>query len=85
MPVSCETDDLSDTVCYAELTSLITAACEQKTYKLIEHLAYDIYTLIKARHTLECQVTVSKKPPIANLQGGAAFVCGDWGGESLSL
>ena len=78
MPISCETDDLTGTICYAELTHLITTHCEKKTYKLIEHLAYDIYQQIKTRHAIDCQVAVKKQPPIANLRGGAIFACGDW-------
>ncbi len=78
MPQGCETDDLAGTVCYAELTQKITAHCQQKSYRLIEHLAYDIYQQIKILHAIDCQVTVWKQPAIENLQGGASFVCGDW-------
>lgn len=78
MPSSCETDDLQGTVCYAELIQGIAAHCEGKTYKLIEHLAYDIYQQIKSRHAIDCRVSVSKQPPIKHLRGGAVFACGDW-------
>ena len=78
MPQGCATDDLAETVCYAELAQKITAHCQQKSYQLIEYLAYDIYQKIKSLHAIDCQVTVWKQPAIENLQGGASFVCGDW-------
>jgi len=78
MPMGCETDDLTGTICYDQLTKTITTQCEKKSYKLIEHLAYDIYNQVKASHPIDCQVSVSKQPPIENLHGGATFVCGDW-------
>ncbi len=78
MPIGCKTDDLTNTICYAELTQQLTTQCERKIYKLIEHLAYDIYQQIKTRYAIDCQVSIKKQPPIENLQGGAVFVCGDW-------
>lgn len=79
MPPGCETDDLTDTICYDHLTKTITQHCQVKSYKLIEHLAYDIYQQIKLLHTnIDCQVAIHKQPLIANLLGGARFICGDW-------
>lgn len=78
MPAGCKTDELDGTVCYDQLSQQITQHCEKKTYKLIEHLGYDIYCIIKSIKAIDCRVTVKKKPAISNLKGIAAYTCGDW-------
>ncbi len=78
-PKACLSDHLDDTFSYETLCHVIDKHLEQKTYRLIEHLGYDIYQLVK--NTLPKQMSVNicltKKPPIMNLTGGVSFSYGE--------
>ncbi len=78
-PKACITDNLEDTVCYDELIQALVKDTEAKEFKLIEHLAYDIYQLTKARlpNIGAIKIAVAKKPPIPQLTGGVTFYYGD--------
>lgn len=78
-PKACLTDHLDDTFCYAELISKIHAATSTTPYRLLEHLCYDIYHLIKLElpaHT-SLRVDLTKHPKIMGLTGGVCFSYGD--------
>ena len=68
LPVGCQTDELSDTVCYATLAKSLKKFCENRSFKLIEHLTHEIYTMVKKEvHSLPISVTLTKFPPTKNL------------------
>lgn len=77
-PAACDNDELNNTVCYDQLASTITQQCQAKTYKLIEHLAQDIYAIAKSYTQADCALTVKKQAPINNLKGNAIFRISDW-------
>ncbi len=80
-PQACLTDQLHDTYCYDSLIQRITAKLSSRSFNLLEHVAFEIYQLIKhvCTEPLSVHVKVTKKPllsaevPIA----GASFCYGD--------
>ena len=80
-PEAMVSDRLGDTVCYAELCSLIRRTCEAKEYHLIEKLADEIYRITRELTGSAAAVGVrvhKVRPPIENLKGGSIFRCGDF-------
>lgn len=80
-PFGTESDELSDTVCYAEISDKITRHCESREFKLIERMGFECYHLVRELTDREVgvAVTVHKvKPPVNNLRGGAHYRCGDF-------
>lgn len=76
-PLATETDELSDSVCYAKVAELIQAVAEKKPFRLIEHFAACIYKEIREHFkslSVQLSVTVTKPhPPLPGLHGGASF------------
>lgn len=80
-PYGCKSDVLEQTVCYAELSQKIKEVCDRCEYQLIEKVGWDVYEalreLLPKDHLL--RVCANKEhPPVAHLEGGAAFTIGDW-------
>ncbi len=78
-PLACTTDNLNDTVCYFELTEKLRSQFTEKPFRLIEHLAHEIYAFIK-KHTcpsMKVLVHLTKQPAIPQLKGGVCFTYGD--------
>jgi 7,8-dihydroneopterin aldolase/epimerase/oxygenase len=78
-PAACQTDELSHTLCYADLITHLQTQIGNKPFHLIEHLTYEIYQLIKNKLSQEARakVTVHKHPSIVGLSGGVSFTYGD--------
>jgi len=78
-PAACVTDDLTDTYCYDSLVQMIVKEVEAKEFRLIEHLGFHIYQIIKKSepniHAIK--VSIIKKPQVARLTGGVVFTYGD--------
>ena len=76
-PRACETDDLTNTFCYAELTTVIQQITTKPVH-LLEYLGREIYQVTKQflKNTAQVSIRVTKKPPIANLKS-ATFCYGD--------
>lgn len=45
-PLATQTDNIDDTICYAETVRLIQKLCQEHRFNLIEHLAARIYDII---------------------------------------
>jgi len=69
LPLACTTDELGETYCYDQLSQKLQQHIASKSYKLLEHLAYDIFNVVRecidSRHHI--LITVTKKPPMDNL------------------
>lgn len=78
-PTGCTTDQLSDTYCYDTLITTIKNGLADRDFRLLEHLTYEIHTIIKSQLPADCKVLINltKKPPILNLKGGVTFSYGD--------
>lgn len=77
-PPACITDDLKDTFCYDELIKILKKNVVSRHFKLIEHVGYEMYQLVKSLlpdYAL-LQLSVTKKPAIENLTGGVRFCYG---------
>ena len=79
-PLGSQTDQLADTLSYAEVAPLIESLVQGRSFHLIEHLAASIYNkiheeLIDQRdRDITLQITVHKlSPPISNVHGGVSF------------
>lgn len=78
-PAACETDNLADTLCYDHLINNLKNHIENRPFKLIEHLAKEIYKFTKKSTNSEIviKVHVTKKPLIEALTQGVMFSYGD--------
>lgn len=78
-PKACSTDDLKDTICYDTLISNIKKNLAGREFRLLEYLAQEIVQIIKQESGNEMRILVSitKKPAIPDLLGGATFTYGD--------
>lgn len=76
-PKACDSDQLDDTFCYSWLTDQIKEKVAQSTFRLIEHLAKTIHSIINELlpDTNMIAVNVTKKPAIDGLKGGMTFSC----------
>lgn len=75
-PAACTSDQLAETICYADLTSRLRNYVKSKQYNLIEFLAFDIFNFIdqqKYAQELGIKVDVIKHPKIAGLTGDVKF------------
>lgn len=81
LPRACESDDLSHTVCYADLIDAARAACAGREFKLVERLAHELHArlrpLVPAGAALWLRVT-KLHPPVEGLAGGVSFALGDF-------
>ena len=79
-PLACESNDIGDAVCYANLIEIIERFCLSKEFHLIEHLANAIHQEIK-RSLLSAMdklsVKVQKKPPLEKIKGNCCFIVAD--------
>jgi dihydroneopterin aldolase len=76
LPAACWTDDLDDTVCYAELATLAREHCAGREFRLIERLALELHGLMRARLPRDARLdlTVTKvAPPVAEIERGVRF------------
>ncbi len=70
IPKGCFSDQLEDTVCYADINALLIQTALKKRYQLIEHLAY---TLLHAvvdmlkEYSVDIYLELHKKPPLDNV------------------
>jgi 7,8-dihydroneopterin aldolase/epimerase/oxygenase len=79
-PSACQSDQLEETVCYAELSEKIEAISREE-YRLIEKLGWDTFSCLKKILPEGAQLWVKihkVNPPISNLLEGSSFCIGDW-------
>ena len=90
-PEACQTDNLADTICYAELCKVMRETATQKHFEMIEHLAQKLMESLKlyvaktrskgstqGAPPLDFELAVKKlNPPIEGLLGGVTFTLRD--------
>ena len=78
-PAACQTDQLEDTICYDTLIALLRKKLGVKKFKLLEHLAAEIYTILhqETDHKLKISIHLTKYPSIDQLSEGVSFYYGD--------
>ncbi|TVQ80811.1 MAG: dihydroneopterin aldolase [Bradymonadales bacterium] len=75
-PKACRTDQISDTICYDEMSKQIAACVAEKPYHLIEHLAWGVFHRLKASLPPTSKICLSVRKlhlPIEFQTGGASF------------
>lgn len=81
-PEGITTDDLNDTICYAQVSEALKTVLESGEYALIEKMAFDAYRVTKEitkNKNAEILVTIHKvRPPVDNMLGGTFYQCGDF-------
>lgn len=79
-PGACRSDRLDDTVDYGLLVQRIVDTAAAAEYRLLEHLAAALIGALQPTLPpgIALAVTVTKRPPIPSIQGGASFRIGDW-------
>ncbi len=82
LPAACIDDNLNNTLCYASLSEALQRFCDERSFKLIEALAYQLYQFLKNK-TFEIMqeriaifLYISKNPQLPNLEQ-ASFSIGD--------
>lgn len=69
-PKAAITDKLIDTICYDEFTKSIDAFCADKSFKLIEYFAHELYNFLqnKIKAKVELMLQITKPHPCPNLE-----------------
>lgn len=76
-----DTDKLSDTIDYVELTALIKSRCMKGPFHLIEHLNEEVFSILyeflKLKQVKGYVIVQAKKirVPVENLRSGVVFTC----------
>ncbi len=81
LPPACQTDELRDTICYAQIINSLRGYLFKQRYSLIERLGYDIYTYINEKLPDQTQlgIKITKLyPPLEKVPEGVAFILGDF-------
>lgn len=69
-----QSDNVEDSICYDSLIKDISRYLEDKSWKLLEKLTYDLYELIKARAIPnKVSVNVEKSPIVLDQKIHASF------------
>jgi FolB domain-containing protein len=80
-PGACGSDEIEGTLCYDTLVQTIVEQIVPRSFRLIEHLAHEIYGLVKKAHSepLLVKVCVTKKPRLSSAvnMAGVSFSYGD--------
>lgn len=80
LPAACWTDELADTVCYAELAALLREHCAHREFRLVERLALELSGVVRARLPDGARLTLSAvklAPPVPELVRGVRFTIDD--------
>lgn len=80
-PKACSSDELEDTICYEGVLNKIISFCENKSFKMLEYLACQIYLEIKAfkKNDIKLHVKVQKQyKPLAEVLESVTFEYGDF-------
>ncbi len=76
-----KTDKLKNSVCYFKICERVKQLTNQNQFALVEKLAFEILTALKAELPAytRVQVRVQKlKAPVPHLKGGVSYTCGDF-------
>jgi dihydroneopterin aldolase/2-amino-4-hydroxy-6-hydroxymethyldihydropteridine diphosphokinase len=76
-----KTDELTDTICYADLCEAIRKIAGLQEYKLIEKLGLDCFQAVRELAGPGNQIALEihkVRPPVQDLQGGSIYRLGDF-------
>ncbi len=81
LPKACQTDKLSDTICYHKISNIAYEHCQTNKVHTLEYLCYELYK--KVRNEIENNAKIWIKvekcnPPIEGLVGSTSFEYSDF-------
>ncbi len=71
---ACSSDNLMNTICYAHLADELQKFCDDRSFKLIEALAYQLYQFLQIKivaginHKINIFLCLTKNPQLPNLE-----------------
>ena len=74
LPEACINDSLMSTICYAELADDLQRFCDDRSFKLIEALTYQLYQFLKIKLSKKTNdkinifLCITKNPQLAKLE-----------------
>ena len=74
LPQACHSDRIEDAICYANIVDKIKKFCQDKEFKLIEHLGFLLHKYLEnllPNNKLKLQIC--KTPPIAEIKDNCCF------------
>jgi dihydroneopterin aldolase len=76
-PVGCQNDDITSTICYDHISSVIAKICLAKKYNLLESLCLLVFEEIKKITNTPITVSVIKQAPASNMSYRPKFTLSD--------
>ncbi len=73
LPKAALTDELNDTICYAAIENMLMKEVNLQTFKLLEHLGYRCYELVKSAVPKDQNFKLSVTKFLAEAQGTRTF------------
>ncbi|MHC0449317.1 MAG: dihydroneopterin aldolase [Candidatus Lariskella arthropodorum] len=74
VPHGCISDNMSDSICYAEILNCIKNFSENRSFMLIEHYSFALFECLRQDCSIkEATLVVKKKPQVPGLKGYASF------------
>lgn len=81
LPAACIDDNLNNTFCYATLSEALQKFCDERSFKLIEALAYQAYQFLKKKiyamrqERIAIFLCISKNPQLPQLEQASFSIC----------
>lgn len=72
LPKAAQSDDLADTVCYAEIADKLKRF-NGKTFKLIEHLGHECFEMIRALAKDAQKIEINVRKFLSEAEGARSF------------
>ena len=79
IPLACTTDELDQTVCYSQLAGAAQGVVRERSFRLVEALAYELFAALRTRLPGGSELWIQVKkvnPPVSGLKGGASICLG---------
>lgn len=80
---ACTSDNLTNTICYAYLADELQKFCDDRSFKLIEALTYQLYQFLqiklfeKINDKINISLCVTKNPQLPNLELASFSISND--------
>lgn len=85
LPTGSVSDELEETLCYDKISTLLKNKVENKYFKLVEKLAFELFAEVRnfATPNIKLWIEVIKvHPPVEDLLGGVSFSFGEFSNEN---
>jgi FolB domain-containing protein len=78
-PLACQSSNIQDAVCYADLVEVINEFCLGKEFILIEELCFSMHQHLKKHlpDNVKLKLQICKRPPLDQIRGHCCFTIED--------